>query len=337
MINSAMTYGGVSCLWDTVEKATNVRIDHFVSVDFTGFKGMVDALGGVEMCIPEAIHDTKAGDLDLAAGEQVLKGEEALGYVRSRKGQGDGSDLMRIDRQQEFMAAMARQVMSGDTLKSPSNLYSFLNEVTDSITSDDELTIDTMADIAIAMREVDLKDINFVTVPNEPWPQNENRVQWVTPDAEQLFQAIATDEYGGDDSGDDAAADDDAGAEEESVEPGDVGVEVINGVGTTGLADQVSAILRERGFSVSGTGNPEGVIPEASTVYYAPGAKAAADLVAKEAMNATVEEDSSLSGNQVQLVMSSDWRGFKDKGVSGDVPGSVKNKSAADSTTTSVC
>src|SRR5690606_40544498 len=88
---------------------TNVHIDHFVSVDFVGFKEMVDALGGVTMCIPEPIQDEKAGHLNLEAGEQTLDGEEALGYVRSRKGQGDGSDLSRIDRQQDFMGARLQE------------------------------------------------------------------------------------------------------------------------------------------------------------------------------------------------------------------------------------
>ncbi|CAM3634569.1 LCP family protein [Nocardiopsis rhodophaea] len=335
MINSAMSYGGVSCQWDTVEKATNIRIDHFVSLDFTGFKGMVDALGGVDMCIPHPIHDPKAGNLELDAGEQTLTGEEALGYVRSRKGQGDGSDLMRIDRQQDFMAAMAQKVMSGDTLKSPSNLYSFLNEVTSSITSDDELTVDTMADIAIAMREVDLKDVNFVTVPNHPWEQNKNRVAWDEPDAQQLFQAIATDEYGGDDDKD--KQDDDSGDDAKDVDPGDVSVEVLNGIGTANLANQVSGILTERGFGVSGTGNPQGMVPEASTVYYGPDGKAAAELLAQELTNATLAEDPSLSGNSVRLVMSGDWRGFKTAGGTGGVPGSVKSKNAADSSKESAC
>ncbi|WP_017618785.1 LCP family protein [Nocardiopsis gilva] len=326
MINSAMSYGGVDCQWDTVEKLTDIRIDHFVSVDFTGFKGMVDALGGVEMCIPQKIHDPKAGGLELDAGKQTLNGEDALGYVRSRKGQGDGSDLMRIGRQQEFMASMVRKVLSGDTLKSPSNLYAFLNEVTGSITTDDELTVDTMADIAIAMREVDLNDVNFVTVPNHPWEQNNNRVAWDEPDAQQLFQAIATDEYGGEK---DKASSDDSGDDAKDVKPGDVSVEVLNGTGMTNLATQVSGILSERGFGVSGTGNPQGIVPEASTIYHGPDGKAAAELLAKEVTNATLQEDSSLSGNSLRLVMSRDWNGFKTAGATGDVPDTVKSKSAA--------
>src|SRR5690625_3561830 len=92
MVNSAMTFGGVQCQWKAVEHITGIHIDHFVSVDFTGFKGIVNSVGGVRMCVPEAIDDDKA-KLHLQAGEQVLNGEEALGYMRSRYGQGDGSDF----------------------------------------------------------------------------------------------------------------------------------------------------------------------------------------------------------------------------------------------------
>ncbi|WP_449289412.1 LCP family protein, partial [Nocardiopsis chromatogenes] len=194
MIGEAMNNGGVECLWKTVEDLTDVHIDHFVSVDFTGFKQMVDALGGVTMCIPEPVQDKAAGHLDLEAGEQKLTGEEALGYVRSRKGQGDGSDLSRISRQQDFMGAMLKTVMSGDVLSSPTTLNSFLGSVADSLSTDDGLTVSTMGDIGVAMREVDLNDIEFITVPNGPHPADPNRVAWSEPKASQLWLRGAHDE-----------------------------------------------------------------------------------------------------------------------------------------------
>ena len=154
MLNSAMNYGGIQCQWKVVEQLTGIHIDHFVSVDFTGFKEMVDAIGGVEMCIPHPIDDPKA-HLKLDAGRQTLNGEQALGYMRSRYGQGDGSDLSRIDRQQVFLGAMLRKVMSGEIMSSPSSIYAFLSSVTDSITVDDQFTVDKMTDIAIQMRADD--------------------------------------------------------------------------------------------------------------------------------------------------------------------------------------
>src|SRR5699024_25063 len=140
MINSAMTFGGMGCQWKTVEQVTGVHLDHFVVMDFVGFKDMIDAIGGVEMCIPEPVDDPKA-HLVLDAGLQVLDGEESLGFVRSRYGQGDGSDLSRIDRQQEFMGAMLHEVLDSDVMTRPVTITNFLGAVTDSITTDEDMTV----------------------------------------------------------------------------------------------------------------------------------------------------------------------------------------------------
>ncbi len=104
MINSSFNFGGIGCTWKTIETLTGIHIDHFVKVDFTGFKGMVDSIGGVDLCIPEPIRD-KYVQLNLPAGWQTLLGEQALGYVRARYSLGDGSDIGRIQRQQDFVAA----------------------------------------------------------------------------------------------------------------------------------------------------------------------------------------------------------------------------------------
>jgi LCP family protein required for cell wall assembly len=324
MINSAMSYGGVECQWMAVEQLTGIHIDHFVSVDFTGFRDIVDAIGGVRMCIPQPIDDPKA-KLQLEAGEQTLNGEEALGFMRSRYEQGDGSDTSRIGRQQEFLGAMLRQVMSGEILSSPTTLYDFLGSVTETVTTDDELTVDTMADIAIAMREVDMSKVNFVTVPNGADPADPNRLVWSEPAASELFQAVAQDEdlSGGDGGGGDEGGDsggEEAQEEAPKVEPGDVSVDIRNGTDTSGLADQVAPLLTEKGFQVTGTGNPD-IVPEQTTVYYGPGQEAHAETLAGELENAVTEENPAL-GETVQLVMApSDWQGLKGDGGSGDSGG----------------
>ena len=328
MIGEAMNNGGVQCLWGTVEQLTNVHIDHFVSVDFVGFKEMVDALGGVTMCIPEPIQDEKAGHLNLEAGEQTLDGEEALGYVRSRKGQGDGSDLSRIDRQQDFMGAMLQEVMNGDVLSSPGTLNSFLGSVADSLSTDDGLTVSTMGDIAVAMREVDLGDIEFVTVPNGPHPADPNRVAWSEPKSTQLWQSVASDEIS--DGKDDEGGGKGGGDKTPKVEPSTVSVEVLNGTDTPGLADEVSTGLAGMGFLPAGTGNPLGEAPEKSTVYYPPGKEAEAKAVASKLNSATTEENPALT-DTLQLVVAYDWNGFKSSGGGGGAD--VEGKSAADAKT----
>lgn len=135
--------------------------------------------------------------------------------MRSRYGQGDGSDLSRIDRQQVFLGAMLRKVMSGEIMSSPSSIYAFLSSVTDSITVDDQFTVDKMTDIAIQMREVDMSNIRFVTVPNGAHPDDANRVAWTQPDADRLFQAIANDTEITDEKSDDEEKDE----EKEDVPP----------------------------------------------------------------------------------------------------------------------
>ncbi|MDX6355183.1 MAG: hypothetical protein QOF98_2086, partial [Streptomyces sp.] len=120
--NWAFETGGAACTIRTVEDMTGIRIDHHLIVDFTGFKNMVNAVGGVDVCVAEPIHDTEA-HLDLPAGLQKLNGEQALGYVRARYSIGDGSDTGRMQRQQEFLASLVKKVSSNGVLLNPVKLY----------------------------------------------------------------------------------------------------------------------------------------------------------------------------------------------------------------------
>ncbi|WP_242677214.1 LCP family protein [Streptomonospora litoralis] len=334
MINSPMSFGGIQCQWKAVEQVTGIHIDHFVSVDFSGFKGIVNSVGGVRMCIPEPIDDEKA-KLHLEAGEQVLNGEESLGYMRSRYGQGDGSDLSRIKRQQEFLGAMLNQIMNGKILTRPGNITSFLGSVTETMTTDDQLTLEVMTDIAIAMREVDMGNINFVTAPNGQAPSDPNRLALTQPQASQLFDAVSKDQSitGDDGGGEGSGGDKGKEQEKEQVKPADISVEVLNGEGTPDLASQVGQWLTTEGFQVAGTGNPL-QIPSQTTIYYGPGKKAHAQALADEAVNATIEESPNL-GDTVQLVLAQDWEGFTSTagssgGSSGDSAGGVEGTTAAE-------
>ncbi|MEU0240332.1 LCP family protein [Nocardiopsis sp. NPDC006198] len=311
MINSAMTFGGIGCQWQAVENATDVHLDHFVMMDFTGFKDMVDAIGGVEMCIPEPVDDPKA-HLVLDAGLQTLDGEDSLGFVRSRYAQGDGGDLSRIDRQQEFMGAMLRQVLSSEVMTSPVTITNFLGAVTDSVTTDDELTVDTMTDLAISMREVDLQRIQFVTVPNGQHPADPNRLV-MSDEAPALFEAInaGADLAGGGEDGGGESEGESEGEAEQGPAPEDVSVEILNNAGVDGLALEVQAVLAGEGYTVTGTGNPVARFPEATTVYYAPGQEAAAEMLAGSMESAVTEEAEGLS-QTLELVLAPDWAGFAD-------------------------
>src|SRR5699024_1567727 len=201
-------------------------------------------------------------------------GEECRVCVSVRCGQGDGSDLSRIDRQQEFMGAMLREVLDSDVMTSPVTITNFLGAVTDSITTDEDMTVDIMTSIAISMREVDLDHGQFVTAPNGQHPDDENRITLKEPDASELFEEInsGTDLTGVGDE-DDPSDDSDA-----SVDPSDITLEVLNNTAVEGLASEVEAVLLSDGYVVTDTGNPETRFPGAPPISHGPRAPAAARL-----------------------------------------------------------
>lgn len=190
--NDAYTIGGAACTVRTVEQLTGIRIDHYVVIDFAGFKDMVDALGGVEVCLPKAVNDVRH-DIRLPAGRSRLDGEQALSYVRERYALGDGGDLSRIGRQQAFLAAVLQQATEAGTLADPVRLYSFLDAATKSVTMDPQLaSLTTLAGLAGRIRSIGLDNITFVTVPTGTYPADRNRLVW-TPAADDLWQAIRLD------------------------------------------------------------------------------------------------------------------------------------------------
>ena len=176
MFNSAFTEGGPACTVKTVESLTDIRIDNYVVIDFHGFKDMVNALGGVKVCIPHAVQDEKS-HLNLQAGLQVVHGQQALAFVRTRHGLGDGSDLSRIERQQAFLASMVSKVKDKGLLLRPTKLYNFLAAATNSLTTDLG-GLRAMTGLARDVRGLETRNIDFVTVPNEPYTLDPNRVQW---------------------------------------------------------------------------------------------------------------------------------------------------------------
>lgn len=198
--NAAFQIGGESgdvgyaaaCTIRTVEELTNVRIDGFISVDFAGFVNVVDALDGIPFCVPEPINDPQA-HIELEAGEQVLNGEQALGYARVRKSLGDGSDIQRIDRQQQLLAATVRHALDQNLLTDVGKLYSFLDAATSSVTASSTFSsISALSGLAFSMRNIDPADVAFVTVPVVDRGDGAN-VLW-THEAIELWERIAADQ-----------------------------------------------------------------------------------------------------------------------------------------------
>lgn len=189
MINAALYHGGPPCVVHTIESLTDIRIDHFVHLSFASFRDVVDAIGGVEMCIPEPMEDDRS-DLELDAGDQVLDGETALSFVRARYEIGDGGDIGRIDRQQMFMAALADQVVSSEVLTSPRKMNGIAEAVAQHSATDGDLSLDRMVSLAFTLADADLSDIEFHTVPWFQAPHDPDRIVWNEEEAEKLFTAV---------------------------------------------------------------------------------------------------------------------------------------------------
>ena len=191
MWNAAYSYGGPACTIQQFEQTTGVRIDNYVVVDFGSFQDMVDAVDGVEVCVPEDIDSSEYG-ITIPAGTRTLNGKEALAYVRVRHGVGDGSDIGRIKRQQAFIAALTEKVISGGTLTRFDRLVRFLNAATASLTTDIP-NIKEMAKVGLQFKNIGLKRIRFITVPFVYSTEQPGRVEW-TEDADTLWKRIANDQ-----------------------------------------------------------------------------------------------------------------------------------------------
>ncbi|MER6302861.1 LCP family protein [Kitasatospora sp. NPDC001539] len=191
--NWAFELGGPACSIRTVEQLSGIRIDHYLILDFHGFKTMVDAIGGVEVCVAQPIHD-KDAKLDLPAGRQVLHGEQALGYVRARESLGDGSDTQRMGRQQQFLASLIHKVQSQGVLLNPAKLWPVLDAATSSIQADAGLSsLGALYDLTQDLRGIPSPDVAFLTAPRRPYHYDSDRDEFVQPQTTQLFTALRDD------------------------------------------------------------------------------------------------------------------------------------------------
>ncbi|MGA5271879.1 LCP family protein [Streptomyces lydicamycinicus] len=191
--NEAFAAGGPACTIRTVEKLTGIRIDHYLIIDFVGFTKMVDAVDGVEVCLPQPVHDPEA-HLTLPAGRQTLHGEDALGYVRARKSLGNGSDTQRMERQQRFLGALVKKVQSNGVLLNPTRLYPVLDAATSSLTTDSGLaSLRGLYELVRSTRRIPTERVQFMTVPRQEYHLDPNRDELRQPDAGRLFARLHRD------------------------------------------------------------------------------------------------------------------------------------------------
>ena len=164
LFNSAFAIGGAPCTVKTIQEITGIAITHYLNIDFAGFQSIVNALGTVTICSPTAAYDANT-KLTLKAGENRLNGLDALHYVRARESFGDGSDLGRIKRQQQFLGAVLRQALSGSLLSNPISLTDFLDAVTHAITTDPGTTLGDLRTLGQSMSGLNPKRVVFYTAP----------------------------------------------------------------------------------------------------------------------------------------------------------------------------
>ncbi|WP_128379169.1 LCP family protein [Streptomyces cavernae] len=190
MFNSAYEVGGPVCAVKTVESMTNIRMDHYIEVDFAGFADLVDALGGVTVTTDTAITDEDSR-LELAAGEHHLDGTQALAFARTRHGVGDGSDLGRIKLQHQLVKALLDQVGSTDLLTSPTRLYDVARTLTKSLTTDTDLdSLTELAGLAQSLKDLSSSEVTTLTMPVVQAPSNPNRVVANEPEASDLWESL---------------------------------------------------------------------------------------------------------------------------------------------------
>jgi LCP family protein required for cell wall assembly len=162
-LNAAFSFGGAPLLIETIEAETNLKIDHYIEVSFAGFAGIVNALGGVEVCTKVDIDDPKS-HLVLSAGTHTLNGIEALKYVRTRDFDGRG-DIGRMQRQQEFMSSVLNKATSTGVLLNPIKIVNFMNAAISTIKMDENLSKEDLLNLAKQMRGLSSGNVRTLTVP----------------------------------------------------------------------------------------------------------------------------------------------------------------------------
>jgi len=293
-INAAFGLGGPQLTVATVEHATGLTINDFIEVNFLGFVKVIDALGGVNICLPQAVDDPDSG-LRLSAGVHHVNGVTALKYARDRHSFA-ASDLARITNQQSLLSSLLKEAVSSGSLANPLRLSRFLSAALGAIKVDRNLDLTALAD---QLRGITPAEVRFLTVPlantNYLTPTGESAVQWNGEAAGKLFAALGADQpVGGPSPGT-------ARAGQTRLHRSQVVVDVYNGTLIGGLSASTGAALARLGFHVrSGLNWPAHNVTH-SLIEFPPGEQAGARLVRAALPGATLSQTSGLHRIRVVL------------------------------------
>jgi LCP family protein required for cell wall assembly len=241
-INAAIGIGGPPLMVKTVEQATGLVINDYIEVDFLGFVKVIDALGGVNICLPFAVDDSYTG-LHMSAGVHHVDGVTALKFARDRHSFA-ASDLARIDDQQQLLSSLFTEATTAGILANPFRLQEFVSSLTSAVTVDSGFNLVRLAD---ELRGIRSEDITFTTVPiataSYMAPDGQEAVLWDTSAARALFESLKNDT---------APAKTVPAARKRTgeVSRSRVSVDVYNGTWTSGLSASTGKKLAALGFSV---------------------------------------------------------------------------------------
>ncbi len=289
-VNGALGSGGPGCTVATINDITGLQIDHFMMADFDAVKELSDTLGGVDVCVNEPVDDPYSG-LQLPAGVSNIEGEQALAFLRTRHGFGDGGDAGRIRAQQSFLASMARKIREEGTLGNLPKVYKIAETITKNLTVDEELAdIPSLLKIADRLKDVDLSKVKFITAPIKPYELDPNRLVLDEEKAQPLFEALAEDRPIGEKGPTPSAEPSGSPTTTETTEPvdpslqfdpGAIPLTVTNASGTPGRDEDISDVLIDLGYVQA---QPGAAVEESPTtqIFYGSGYKAVADAVASE-------------------------------------------------------
>ncbi|MGP3922219.1 LCP family protein [Streptomyces sp. 8N616] len=312
-INSSLQNGGPGCTVATWEELTGIPVDHFMMIDFAGVVDMADAVGGVPVCVDNNVYDSKSG-LRLRKGESVIKGEQALQWLRTRHGFEDGSDIGRAKAQHMYMNAMVRQLKAGTKLTDPGKLNGLAEAATKALTVDKGLgTVKKLYDLGNDLKRVPTGRITMATMPWVPDPDNAAHIIPKPGDAEKVFSMVRND----------TALDgkDKKKAAKKSPKPSDpaapkaeIPVTVQNGTGTatqapvTGRAALIADRLSQLGFTQAATDATPKSRADTTVSYPEESLRGDALAVAKALglPESAVRHSSSVTG--ITLVIGADWR-----------------------------
>ena len=293
---------GAQLLIQTISQLTGLAIDHYAEVDLLGFFNLSSVIGGVEVNLCNAVQDDFSG-VDLPAGVSTIEGTQALAFVRQRHGLPRG-DFDRIVRQQYFIAAMIRKMLSDNVLLDLGKQRDLVEEAANSLTVDQTLDL---FDLAARMQSVTAGSIDFQTIPYVGDSTDDaGRYILQLQDEDTLHEFFAN-------LSANAAVPTEAPAtpaEAATVDPSEVSVAVFNGSGVAGVAGSAADDLGAAGFTVTSTGNADSTAYTATEIRYAAGDEALAATLATQLPGTTTAQVDDVSSGTVQLVIGSDFVGI---------------------------